>query len=307
MKIAIFIADSNGGYPVPAVKGGAVSTLVEHLVEKNNERQLAEMTVVSYYDKEAVEKAKKYPNIIFKWIKPPKIIKKMDDFSFFILKTFFKHQKALSFKNLWSLIYYIFKSASFLKSKEYDNVVLENNIPMAWIIKMAKYEGKYFYHFHNVPRINAKVKSVFEKCTGYLCVSDYVAKQIESEDNPIGPIPKSKIKVLYNAVDMEQFEANCKNRLQIRRKFSIKEKDKVVLFVGRLSEEKGIDKLFKAVKLLNNNVKILVVGSYLHGSKEKDKYVEYIKKLANELENKVIFTGFISQKEVNSIYNAADV
>ena len=109
MKIAIFIADSNGGYPVPAVKGGAVSTLVEHLVEKNNERQLAEMTVVSYYDKEAVEKAKKYPNIIFKWIKPPKIIKKMDDFSFFILKTFFKHQKALSFKNLWSLIYYILK------------------------------------------------------------------------------------------------------------------------------------------------------------------------------------------------------
>ena len=47
------------------------------------------------------------------------------------------------------------------------------------------------------------------------------------------------------------------------------------MFVGRLSEEKGIDKLFKAVKLLNNNVKILVVGSYLHGSKEKDKYVEY--------------------------------
>ena len=145
MKIAIFIADSNGGYPVPAVKGGAVSTLVEHLVEKNNERQLAEMTVVSYYDKEAVEK----------------------------LKTFFKHQKALSFKNLWSLIYYIFKSASFLKSKEYDNVVLENNIPMAWIIKMAKYEGKYFYHFHNVPRINAKVKSVFEKCTGYLKIKLY--------------------------------------------------------------------------------------------------------------------------------------
>ena len=71
-----------------------------------------------------------------------------------------------------------------------------------------------------------------------------------------------------------------KNRLQIRRKFSIKEKDKVVLFVGRLSEEKGIDKLFKAVKLLNNNVKILVVGSYLHGSKEKDKYVEYIKKIS---------------------------
>lgn len=32
MKIMILIADSNGGYLVPAAKGGAVSTLVEHIV-----------------------------------------------------------------------------------------------------------------------------------------------------------------------------------------------------------------------------------------------------------------------------------
>ena len=32
MKIAIFIADSNGGYPVPAVRSSF--NLAEHLVEK---------------------------------------------------------------------------------------------------------------------------------------------------------------------------------------------------------------------------------------------------------------------------------
>ena len=36
MNIAIFIADSNGAFPVPAVKGGAVATLVEHLVKEGN-------------------------------------------------------------------------------------------------------------------------------------------------------------------------------------------------------------------------------------------------------------------------------
>ena len=35
-NIAIFIADSNGRFPVPATKDGAVPILVEHLLEKNN-------------------------------------------------------------------------------------------------------------------------------------------------------------------------------------------------------------------------------------------------------------------------------
>lgn len=40
MKVLILTADSNGGYPVPAVKGGAVSTLIEHLAAGNNEKQI---------------------------------------------------------------------------------------------------------------------------------------------------------------------------------------------------------------------------------------------------------------------------
>lgn len=307
MKVAIFIADSNGGYPVPAVKGGAVSTLVEHLVKENNEKQLVEMTIISYYDEKAFEKAREYSNIEFKWIKQPWIVKKLDDISFFIFKTFFKQKKALSFKNLWSLIYYIVVSSRFLKKEKYDKIVLENNIPMAWIIKIAKYKGEYYYHFHNVPRINAGVKNVFRKCTGFLCVSNFVAKQIESINNPIGPIDKNKVSILYNVVDIEQFKPDYNNKLRIRKKFGISKDDKVVLFVGRISEEKGIDRLLEAAKLINNNIKILIVGSYLHGSEEKDQYIDRVKRLSNEIDNEVILTGFISQKEVNMIYNAADV
>ena len=36
MKLAILIADSNSACPVPAAKGGAVATLVEHIAELNN-------------------------------------------------------------------------------------------------------------------------------------------------------------------------------------------------------------------------------------------------------------------------------
>ena len=58
MKILILTADSNGGYAVPAVKGGAVSTLIEHLVRCNNEENLCDMEIVSLYDEDADKKAK---------------------------------------------------------------------------------------------------------------------------------------------------------------------------------------------------------------------------------------------------------
>ena len=53
MKIGIFIADSNGGYPVPASRGGAVSTLVEHLVKENNEKQMTDLDIITIYDEKA--------------------------------------------------------------------------------------------------------------------------------------------------------------------------------------------------------------------------------------------------------------
>lgn len=53
MNIAIFIADSNGAFPVPAVKGGAVATLVEHLVKEGNKDNDNKLTIFSYYDKNA--------------------------------------------------------------------------------------------------------------------------------------------------------------------------------------------------------------------------------------------------------------
>ena len=53
-KIAILIGDSNGSYPVPAVRGSAISTLVEHILQensKNNEKEL-NIDIYTFYDEE---------------------------------------------------------------------------------------------------------------------------------------------------------------------------------------------------------------------------------------------------------------
>lgn len=108
MKVGIFIADSNGGYPVPASKGGAVSTLIEHLVKGNNEEKLVDMDIVTIYDPKAEQMSKAYPNINFIWIKPPAVVKWLDSVFFFLVRKAFKNMKSSVHINLCFPYFFIF-------------------------------------------------------------------------------------------------------------------------------------------------------------------------------------------------------
>lgn len=309
-RIAIFTADSNGGYPVPATRGGAVSTLIEHLIKENSKNKKIDLEIISFFEKKAYEESKKYENVKFIWIKVPLLFRLLDEFTFKIVKTFFKKEKSLSYKSIFSLIYYIKKSKNLVKKNNYEKVILENNIPLALIIKLSKYRGKYYYHLHNIPRLNLKCKSVFDNCNGYLCVSKFVAQQIMLASNPIGPIDIKKIKILYNCVDTEKFYKirNETILMKYKNKFNVKKNEKIVLFVGRISEEKGIDKLLEAINILKDKkIKVLIVGSYIHNYKDKSEYQEKIRKLSECISQNVIMTGYIKQEELVYLYNISDV
>lgn len=171
MRILILMADSNGGFPVPAVRGGATETFVEHLVSQNQKKHLVELEIVSFYDKAAVKAAEKYTNSVFRWIKVPAIIRGMDKFLYFLVKTFFKKKKAVSYKTIFSLLYYIFRASRIIRKETFDKVVIENNIPLAWAIKLSKYKGQYYYHFHNIPRISAKTKKPYRTVQAFFVLA----------------------------------------------------------------------------------------------------------------------------------------
>lgn len=312
MKIVIFTADSNGGYPVPAVKGGAVSTLIESLVAENNKKKLADFTVVSFFNEEAKRKALNcYPNVNFVWIKVPDLIQLFDKALFWGVRKFFKKKKAISFKSVFSLLYYIKQSSKYLKSHPFDKVVLENNVLLARIIVNSNYDGEYYYHFHNVPRIDGGCKEAFEKCNGYLCVSKYVGNQISLPQNPIGPIPKNKIRVLYNCINTELFKPLPDRRTLkelMANKYGFDCKNNLIVFTGRLSKEKGVDIVLDAVESLHRqDITVLVVGSLLHGEKIIDSFQEFLKDKVKRMGEHVIFTGYVEQKDMPLIYNAADL
>ena len=119
--------------------------------------------------------------------------------------------------------------------------------------------------------------------------------------------PKNKIRVCWNGVDPNKYDPNLisnKDKIQLRKKYGIKENENMLFFVGRLVTVKGIDNLIKAMpSVLEDfpNTKLVVLGI---GDMEWD-----LKSMVENLgiKDKVVFrTEFICESERILHYAAAD-
>jgi len=77
---------------------------------------------------------------------------------------------------------------------------------------------------------------------------------------------KNRIEVIPNAIHLISFkEDDVLKRTEIKRKYNLKEDDKIILFVGRVALEKSIDKIIKALAIIkkrnSGKEKLLIVGN----------------------------------------------
>lgn len=116
--------------------------------------------------------------------------------------------------------------------------------------------------------------------------------------------PTKKIYNQYLSIDVKKIDEIYKlkktYRDTYRKKLGIKESDKVILFSGRTVKEKNIEKVIMALSILKNDNIIFVIT----GGGELE---ENLKKMAKNLNVKLIITGFISnQQELFKHYCLAD-
>jgi alpha-1,3-mannosyltransferase len=106
-----------------------------------------------------------------------------------------------------------------------------------------------------------------------------------------GVVAKDKLVLVENGVDLSRF-----NRLKGRR-----EKDRC-LFVGRLSENKRIDRLIEALAGAKGENNLIVVG------KDDENLSPGLKKKAKELKvgERVRFTGAVNEKDLLKEYSQAE-
>ena len=117
---------------------------------------------------------------------------------------------------------------------------------------------------------------------------------------------KNRIEVIPNAIHLISFqEDNELKRTGIKKKYNLKEDDKIILFVGRVASEKSIDMIIKALAIIKKRsigkVKLLIVGD--------GPAMDELKQLTRSLkvEEDVIFTGTVSYEEIQHYYKMAYV
>lgn len=302
---------TSGYFPVPATLGGAVEALDENLINQNEVVGNFNLVVFSSYDGKAKEVASNYKNTEVRFVVTPALVKACDKVIYFVAKNILKKKKSLSYRYIAQRLYFISRVAKTLRDEDFDKVVLENHSTLFMTLKKhgnyKKYEGKYYYHLHNIVTNDYGCKEIMKHCAGVIGVSDYINGTLRSF---LGDGDESNYYVLRNKIDRDKFaiKVSPDEKAALRGRYGINNDEKVVLFTGRFSEEKGIRELLDAfAKIKDENVKLLVVGGYYFGSGMSSPFEEEMKSKADKMNDRVVFTGFIEYSQIPKIYAIADV
>jgi len=111
-------------------------------------------------------------------------------------------------------------------------------------------------------------------------------------------IPEEKIVVIPDGVNVEEFKFNVNERRKIRSRLRIEDNEVVLMFAGHEFRKKGLEIIIKALPMIKEGVKLLVIGG--------DNPV-YYKKLASKIGvlNKIVFLGLVP--DIKEYYAASDI
>ena len=187
-------------------------------------------------------------------------------------------------------------------------IAKQYNIPL-----VHTYHTLYEDYVHYITKgyFKKSSKKIVEYLTKFYC--DTTATELIVPTTKIYKLFKEKyqfdknIHIIPTGLEVEKFyEENIseKDKNELRKHLGITKKDFIILFVGRLAEEKNIEFLIESLKDLNNNysnIKLLIVGD----GPDKEKYEMFAKEKG--LDKEVIFTGKIASDDMPYYYHVANV
>lgn len=182
------------------------------------------------------------------------------------------------------------------------------NIPIVHTYH-TMYEDYVHYITHGY--FDKSSKKIVEHLTKFYCdktIDELIVPTVKTYD-----LFKEKYKydrnihIIPTGIEIERFyqENIDKEKVkQLKNKYGFKTNDVIILFVGRIAEEKSIDFLINnhlSIIKKEKNAKLLIVGD----GPDLDKFKELV--IENNLSDNVIFTGKVPWNEVPLYYNVADI
>lgn len=196
------------------------------------------------------------------------------------------------------------------KGKNADLIIIShvNLLPIGWLIKKIFSKKKLVMIAHGIEVWSIPLgykKKMLTVCDEIICVSEFTRQKISE----ITELKKVKLSVINNCID--PFLNNKKNDVTVdllRKRYGVLPEEKIMFTLTRMDANeryKGYDRVIEAMSGLTKlfpTLKYVIGGSYDEAEK---KYVDDIIQQFN-LKEKVVFTGFIKNEELNDHFLMSD-
>ena len=172
------------------------------------------------------------------------------------------------------------------------------NIPIVATIHATEAGRNSGIHDETQRYINDTEWMLTYEATEVIVNSNYMKGEIQR----LFGLPFEKINVVANGVNLNKFSGIDRD-YSFRRRYAM-DNEKIILFMGRLVYEKGIQNLIAAMpKVLAgyHDAKLVIAG--------KGGMIDELREQANALGlgNKIYFAGYLGGKDVEKMYKAADI
>ena len=169
---------------------------------------------------------------------------------------------------------------------------------------------KDYTHYVTHGHFDKSSKKIVEYLTKFYC--DTTATELIVPTNKTYRLFKENYKfeknihIIPTGIEVDRFfkeNVNKKEVDRLRKNLNLSKRDTVIIFVGRLAQEKNIEFLLNAEKkIINNhsNIKLLIVGD----GPDKEKLEMFSRKLG--IEENVIFTGKVAWDDMPVYYQLAN-
>jgi glycosyltransferase involved in cell wall biosynthesis len=172
------------------------------------------------------------------------------------------------------------------------------HIPLITTIHATEYGRNNGIHNEMQQSISNIERWISQESDRIIVNSNYMKNEIKN----IFSIPEEKISIINNGVDLHKFDNTIFD--PVFRKNYAAENEKIVFFVGRLVNEKGVHILIDAIpKIISNynNVKFVIAGK----GPCLNSLIEQSYQLG--VFNRIYFTGFVSDEVLIKLYKCSDI
>lgn len=138
-----------------------------------------------------------------------------------------------------------------------------------------------------------KFKEIFDKLWGFDILYDasrvFALTEVEKQQYLKMGVDESKIEIVPLGINLDEYKT-LPPKGRFKEKYEIKEDEKLILFLGRIHEIKGLDLLIKSFnRISQENVKLAIVGGDYGFLNEIESMIKQF-----NIEDKVIFPGVLT-------------